>query len=251
MAAKPVLAVRGEAVTEVPPEIARIEVSVAARDTDRARTLQLLAERTSAVEKILESFPDAIEYRESSGMRINPQLGGQARQDRESGYLGSVHHAVTVTGFDRLGELMAALADQELTEVGGPWWELRPGSPVYRDVRVAAAKDAVRRARDYAGALGSELDGLVELADARLAEVRGQPEPGTGFATRLPQRIPVGQSQRTSSGESSRMPSGESPRTPPLQLFGFELAPATQTVRATVEARFTISEPDLAAVDGG
>jgi len=29
----------------------------------------------------------------------------------------------------------------------------------------------------------------------------------------------------------------------------FDLAPVRQTVRATVEARFTISEPDLAAVD--
>jgi uncharacterized protein len=253
METKPVLAVRGEAVLEVPPEIARIEVSVAARDSDRTKTLQLLAERTSAVEKILDSFPDAIEHRETSGMRINPQLGGQARQDRESGYLGAVHHAVIVTGFDRLGELMAALAEQELAEVGGPWWELRPGSPVHRDARIAAARDAVRRARDYAGALGSELAGLVELADARLAEVRGQAEPGSGFAARLPQRSPAGHSQRTPAGEPQRVLADQTRRTPAgsPRLFGFELAPAMQTVRATVEARFTISKPDLAAVDAG
>jgi uncharacterized protein len=228
MATNPVLAVRGEAVLEVRPEIARIEVSVAARDADRDRTLELLAGRTAAVEKILDSFPDVIEQSESSGVRIAPQLPGQARPDQESGYLGAVHHAITVTGFDRLAELMAQLADQELTEVGGPWWELRPGSPAYRDARAAAARDAVRRARDYAGALGSELVGMVEMADAKLvSETRGQAEQVAGFPARLPQR-----------------PRAVAPRE-------FDLAPVRQTVRATVDARFTISEPDLAAVDVG
>jgi hypothetical protein len=33
--------------------------------------------------------------------------------------------------------------------------------------------------------------------------------------------------------------------------FSFDLVPAKQVVRATVEARFTIAEPDLAAVDLG
>jgi uncharacterized protein YggE len=228
MQPNPVLAVRGEAVVEVEPEIARIEVSVAARDTDRARTLQLLAERTAAVEKVLKSFPDDIEKSESSAIRISPQLTSRAARERDSGYLGAMHHAIIVTGFDRLGELMAQLADEELTEVGGPWWELRPGSPVYRDARVAAARDAVRRARDYAGALGSELTGLVELADARLlSEIRGQAEPTANFPARLPQRT----------------------RAVVPEELAIDLTPARQTVRATVEARFTISKPDLASVD--
>jgi hypothetical protein len=33
-----------------------------------------------------------------------------------------------------------------------------------------------------------------------------------------------------------------------LAGLGFDLAPARQVVRASVEARFTISQPDLAAV---
>jgi uncharacterized protein YggE len=123
---------------------------------------------------------------------------------------------------------MVQLADQELTEVGGPWWELRPGSPVYRDARAAAARDAVRRARDYAGALGSKLVGMVDMVDTRLmAETRGQGEQGAGFPARLPQRTRAA---------------------PPKE---FDLAPVKQAVRAAVEARFTISQPDLAAVDDG
>jgi uncharacterized protein YggE len=224
----PLVSVRGEAVLEVEPEVARIDVSVAATGADRPGTVQLLRERAAAVDKILASFPDAIDKSETTGMRIGPQLSGRAPRERESGYHGAVHHVIAVTGFDQLGELMAQLADQDLTEVGGPWWELRSDSPVYRDARMAAVRDAVRRARDYASALGSELAGLVELADARLAsEARGQAEPRGGIAaSRLPQRSPAAA----------------------LPEPSFDLTPARQTVRATVEARFTISQPDLAAV---
>jgi uncharacterized protein len=228
MSQQPMLAVQGEAILEVNPEIARIEVSVAAVDRDRAKTLQLLNDRAVAVDKVLASFPDVIEKNETSGVRVSPQLAGRAARDRASGYHGAVYHAITVTGFDRLGELMAQLADLDQTEVGGPWWELRPGSPVYGRVRVAAVKDAVRRARDYAAALGSELVGLVELADARLLSgSRGQAEALSSPSARLPHRV----------------------RAAAPEEFSFDIAPAKQVVRAAVEARFTIGEPDLAAVD--
>lgn len=228
MPQQPMLAVQGEAVLEVDPEIARIEVSVAAVDRDRAKTLQLLNDRAVAVDKVLASFPDVIEKTETSGVRVSPQLAGRVARDRISGYHGAVYHAITITGFDRLGELMAQLADLDQTEVGGPWWELRPGSRLYGRVRVAAVRDAVRRARDYAEALGSGLTGLLELADARLlSDSRGQAEAQVMSPARLPHRV----------------------RAAAPEEFSFDLVPAKQVVRATVEARFTIGEPDLAAVE--
>jgi uncharacterized protein len=231
MAQQPVLAVKGEAVFEVEPDVARIEVSVAAVDGDRTRTLRLLTERAAAVAKVLDGFPDVVERTEASAIRVSPQLAGQAGPDRAPGYHGAVYHAITVTGFDRLGELMAQLGDQELAQVGGPWWELRPGSPAYRRVRVAAVRDAVRRARDYAAALGSELVGLIELADARLlSDSRGQAEALTPSKAGLPHRVRAAA---------------------PADQVVVGLVPARQVVRATVEARFTIREPDLAAVNVG
>ena len=55
MSQQPVLAVQGEAVLEVEPEIARIEVSVAAVEQDRAKTLQLLNDRAVALADRLQS----------------------------------------------------------------------------------------------------------------------------------------------------------------------------------------------------
>jgi uncharacterized protein YggE len=225
MPEQPLIAVRGEIVREVEPEIARLEVSIVARDAERARAMQLLEDRAGTVDKILASFPDVIERIETSGLRVSPQLSNQKLPSHVAGYLGVVRQTIAVTGFDRIGELMAQLAGQEMTDVGGPWWELRPGSPVYQQARVAAAGDAVRRARDYARALGSELAGLVELADARLlSDGAGQGEHAPRFTARLPQRTRVAVPEE----------------------FTFDLAPVKQTVRATVEARFRISQPDLA-----
>jgi uncharacterized protein len=222
----PVLAVRGEATLEVEPDLARIEVSVAATAGDAKQARRLLAERGAAIEKILGEFGDAIEKAESSGMRLTPKLPGQT-----ASYQGVVHHSVTVSGFDRLGELLARLSAPEMTEVGGPWWELRPVSPAYREARIAAVTDAVSRARDYAAAVGSELSGLVELADAHLlSETRGpaEPRPLAAQPGRLPQRPRV-----------------------LAEPAVFDLAPARQRVRASVEARFTITEPDLSGVPAG
>jgi uncharacterized protein len=229
MAQHPVLAVRGEAVLEVDPEIARIEVSVAAVDSHQANTLRLLNERAGAVDKVLASFSDVIEKTETSGFRVSPQLARRVGRGQAPNYHGAVYHVITVADFDRLGELMARLAEQDQIEVGGPWWELRPGSPVYGQVRVMAVRDAVRRARDYAAALGSELASLLELADARLlSDSRGQPEV-KALAAGLPQRV----------------------RAAVPEEFSIDLVPEKRVVRATVEARFTIGEPDLAAVDAG
>jgi uncharacterized protein len=227
----PVLSVRGEATLEVEPELARIEVSVAAAAAEAGAARRLLAERGEVVEKLLGEFGDVIEKSESSGMRLTPQLPGRGGTGRTS-YHGAIHHSITVTGFDRLGELMARLSATDMTEVGGPWWDLRPGSPVYREARVAAVADAVSRARDYASAVASELSGLVELADAHLlSETRGPAEPRalTPPSPRLPQR----------------------PRALPAVEPAFDLAPVRQRVRATVEARFTITKPDLSGVPAG
>ena len=229
MAEQPLISVRGEVALEVDPEIARLEVSTVARDAERARAMQLLEHRAATVDKILDSFPDMIDRVDTSGLRVSPQLNSSKAPSHVAGYVGVVRQTVAVTGFDRIGELMAQLAAQEPTEVGGPWWELRPDSAVHRQARAAAVADAVRRAWDYAGALGSEVAGLVELADARLLSDGGaQGEHIPRHTARLPQRTKIASPEE----------------------FAFDLSPVKQTVRATVEARFRISQPDLAKMAG-
>jgi uncharacterized protein YggE len=208
-----VVVVRGESVHEVPPEIARFGVTVAARDRDRQATIARLAERSAAVRTLVDGYGDAIERRETGELHVWPER--KKSGEKVAAYHGTVTTTVTVVDFTVLGELMLRLSDQDQTTVAGPWWQLRPGSPVHREARRAAITAAVTQAREYAEAVGARVTGLLEIADV-----------GTGGR---PMMAPAAYAMAAPAGEAG-----------PPQL---DLDPQVQTVMASVEARFAISEP--------
>lgn len=211
----PVLAVRGEATSEVPPEVARFSVTVAARDRDRQTTLTRLSERSTAVREVIDGYGAAIERRETGSLHVRPEV--RRSKERIVGYDGSVTTTVTVTDFGVLGELMLRLADTDQATVSGPWWALRPGSPVHQAARRAAIDEALTRAREYADALGARVTALLELSD-------------TGM-TNQPMMARAGYAMLQEDAS-------------PLEL---DLDPQVQTVQASIEARFLISTPTVLA----
>jgi hypothetical protein len=215
MTDQPTVVVRGEAVREVSPEIARFAVTVSARDKSRPAALARLAERSDAVRALIDGYGDAIDRRETGQLWIRPEL--KRSGERVSAYAGSVTTTVTVTDFGVLGELMLRLADQDQTTVAGPWWELRPGSPVHREARRAAVAEAIARAREYADALGAEVTTLLQLSDS-----------GAADRPMMMTRSAFGMTAKAGGG------------VPEL-----DLDPQLQTVQATVEARFAITPPRL------
>lgn len=213
MTQEPVVAVRGEVIREVEPELARFSVTVSARGKDRAGALARLRERASAVRGMLDGFGDAVERREDGGLHVQPET--RRRGETVIAYQGSLTTTVTVGDFSILGEMMLRLADQDQTQVHGPWWALRADSPVYREARRSAVGEAIARAREYADALGARVVRLIEVADS------GQPGD---------QPITFGQPGRMALTEAE----------PQLVLD-----PQRQTVRAEIHARFAISEPTV------
>lgn len=207
------IVVRGEAVREVPPEIAQFSVTVSARDKDRQAALSRLAERAAALRAALDDYTDAIERRDTGGIQVRPELkrGGE----RVSAYVGSVSTTVTVTDFGALGEMLLRLADADQTTVSGPWWQLRAGSRAGADVRREAIADALGRAREYAEAVGAQVDRLVEISD------EGAGGGGGGGMMRA---------------AAYGMESAD------LEL---EVDPQPQTVHAAVAVRVTITSPTL------
>jgi uncharacterized protein YggE len=219
MPAEPVISVRGEAALEVDPEIAVVWVSVMARDKDRHRAVDLLAKRSGLVTGAIKKFGEAVEKLESGRVSVRPEFAAGKPRERITGYVAQADLTVTVADFAILGDLVAGLAGQDLVAVTGPEWRLRTGSPVYREARVAAARDATERAREYAEAFGGTITGLVEAADAGLLA----PEPQQrGFAF-------------SSARAAVTMAAQSSPE--------FDFEPAKQTVTAQVEARFTMTAP--------
>ncbi|TDD36186.1 DUF541 domain-containing protein [Actinomadura sp. KC06] len=223
MSDAPMISVRGEAVLEAEPEIARLSVHVQSQESDRRAAVDRLTERNQRCLDLVKSYGEAVEKLETGGLSITPVLKYKRREGDVRAYRGTVWIKITVSDFGILGELVTRLGDMERTYVNGPDWELRRESEVYGRAARQAAHEAVERARSYAEALGSRLTGLVELSDEGLG--RNQ---DTGGPIAL----------AAAYGGAGGAPEEPEP---------IDLEPATQIVRATVEARFTVTPPDLDA----
>lgn len=219
----PRVAVRGEARLEFDPEIARIGVVVSARGTDRRSALEDLTRRNATVLDLIKSYGDAVEKLETGAFSISPELTRHGRGERIRAYHGRVHITAELSDFTALGELTTRLADLELIRVDGPWWALRPDSPAHGEARRQAVKEAVQRAREYAEALGAQLSALVELADL-----------GAEHAEPYPMAPAAGVRMAAFGGADT------AEMAPAL-----DLEPQRQTVYAQVNARFTMTPPQL------
>ncbi|MGW0576313.1 SIMPL domain-containing protein [Streptomyces sp. NPDC002920] len=220
----PLLAVRGEAELETDPDLARIGITVTARGKDRRTTLDDLTRRNATVVELVKSYGDAVEDLSTGALSITPELGQHGRGERVRAYQGSVHLTAELTDFTALGELTTRLADLDLTRVDGPWWALRTESPVYRQARQRAVRDAVQRAKEYAEALGTTVAALTELADTGTGSAAGQPR--RGFGRRM----------RRMSAAAEEIESAPEP---------LDLEPQRMRVQAEVRAQFTMVPPAL------
>ncbi|MFF9487830.1 SIMPL domain-containing protein [Streptomyces sp. NPDC014676] len=213
----PHLAVRGEAHLETAPDLARITVTRTARGRDRRTTLDDLTRRTTETHDLLKSYGDTVEHLETGALTVTPELSPHGRGERVRAHHGTVRLTADLRDFTALGALITRLADLDLTRVDGPWWTLRPDSPAHREARRLAVHDAVRRAREYAEALGTTLAALIELTDT-----------STG-----PEPFPRTRSMAFTAATEDTPP-------PPL-----DLEPQRQHVHAEVDARFTLQPPRL------
>jgi hypothetical protein len=219
----PLLVVRGESAVEVDPDLARLGISVTARGRDRRTTLDDLTRRNAEVLELVKSYGEAVTDVSTGAVSITPELTEHGRGERVRSHHGRVHITAELADFTALGELITRLADLDLTRIDGPWWELRPDSPVHREVRQQAVRDAVRRATEYAEALGTSVAALIELADMGTESVAGRPRGAFGR-------------------RAFRMSAAATEDAPPEPL---DLEPRRIRVRAEVRAQFTMVPPHL------
>ncbi|MEU9668194.1 SIMPL domain-containing protein [Streptomyces bobili] len=219
----PLLVVRGESAFEADPDLARLGIGVTARGRDRRTTLDDLTRRNTEVLELVRSYGEAVTDVSTGAVSLTPELTEHGRGERVRSHRGRVHITAELTDFTALGELTTRLADLGLTQIDGPWWELRPDSPAHREVRQRAVRDAVRRAHEYAEALGTSVAALVELADLGTESMAGRPR--SGFGRR-----------------AMRMSAAATEDAPPEPL---DLEPQRIRLRAEVKAQFTMVPPHL------
>jgi uncharacterized protein len=219
MTISPTVSVHGQSTIRAEPELATLTISIDAQASGRQETLDLLSRRTKAVADLVARHRAGIERVETSRLHVYPELDGK-KTEKVRRYIGRATTTLLVHDFAVISDLVVGCGGIDLVTVDGPWWQLRPDSDVYRRARLAAAGDALERARDYAAAFGAELVGLVEIADHGMShsESAGVRAPGW-----------VHQSMARAVAEDT----------------SFDLEPGQQEVTGQVEARFLLTQPDL------
>jgi uncharacterized protein YggE len=224
----PVVRALGEATVEAAPELAELCVTLEGRAKGHWETSESLTRRSEECVALIAAYGPAIEQMLTSELRISPELPGMG--DKVRWYGGTVCTRFVVSDFSVLGELMSRLAQLRPVAVEGPRWRLRTDSPVHREALESAVRAAMARAAEYAQAAGGRLIRLLELADSALA---------TGYRPAAQGATP-GQN----AGPVARPGSGSDWPT------ALELEPVTQTVRASVEARFVMTHPESLEISG-
>ena len=206
----PTVAVRGEALLLVDPEIADLAVTVRVRARDRQTALERCRRMQEQVTAVVQRAGDAVESAETAAVTVyleHSHTGPGAP-------VASQHTRIRVAALDAVGELVVELARLDDVELSGPSWGLRPDSPAYERARLAAVADAVRRARSYAAAFGAELTALLEVSDPGIT--------GSGL------RVAAGMAALSFERDD----------------LALDVTPMRSEVRGVVEVRFAMSEPE-------
>ena len=149
----------------------------------------------------------------------NPRTG---RAEPTGRVLASVNVSVVARDFELLDRLGSVFARQRGFYVDGVSWHVDDDNPAWPTVRAAAIEAAVRKGRDYAGALGSSLTGIEHIADTGLLGGSGPAAPAFRAAS---------MAMAFAGGDDLDAPS---------------LDPVPQELTAVIEARFTASPVPMA-----
>jgi uncharacterized protein len=230
------LSVRGEARRSVPPDSAVVAATI-----ECSRGSQPEAVRAAAAE--LDSL--TADLAAQGGVALGADTGRRPLTWSAQSATTHVEHAydestgrhqptgqvtaavaavITVRDFGLLDALGALLAAHEAVSVHNVAWQVDWDNSAWQDVRAAAIQAAVRKARDYAAALGGALRTVEHVADAGLLGGDGAPPRFTAS--------PLARAAAAAGGE---------PDAPSLD-------PVPQELAAIIEARFTAGGVSLATL---
>lgn len=180
--AGPLLSVRGEARRMVPPDCAVVTAGIECQRGSKAEAVRAAAAELDSLTADLAA-QGGVALDIGTGRRPVTWSAQSATTHAEHAYddktgrqqptgqmTAAVAVVITVRAFGLLDALGALLAAHEPISVHNVAWQVDWDNPAWPDVRAAAIQAAIRKARDYATALGGSLRTVEHVADAGLLD---------------------------------------------------------------------------------
>jgi uncharacterized protein YggE len=172
--------VRGEARRDVEPDRCAVTLGLRARGVSADDAFGQLAERSAALDRVLDAAGDAVLQRRPSSVSVHEDHDHRAGQPR--GHVATRTVAVELRVDGAPGDLLRRAVEDAAAGVQRTAWLVDDGNAAWTEVRAEAARDARARAEVYARAVGMQLGPLDWVAEPGLGRRNGRTagDPGSG-----------------------------------------------------------------------
>jgi uncharacterized protein YggE len=209
------IVVEGTGEVRVMPDRATVHVVVDGEGSSRQEAYDAAARSAAAVDAVLKAEADAFERIATAALIVQPRTRWQDGQSVRTGWTAARTSVLEIGALDRLGDLLAQLANSG-GNISGLTWGLDPANVAPGEARSRAAQDARQRAEQYAATLGVKVGVVAWVAEPGLRAVDHPPSPPARLA-------------------AARMEAPMAPET-------IDVSPEELTITAAVEVGFTLVE---------
>lgn len=176
------IVVLGRGIARGLPDRGLVSVTLDADGPTQAEAYAAAAKIATEVDAAFAAAGDAIDRVVTSSLIVQPTTRWKKGETIRTGWRASRRSTLEVTALDRLGEILAGVANAG-GAISGLEWQLDPGHAAPSTARAEAAADARRRAEDYAGALGVSIEGVAWVSEPGL-RIAGSGSGGMGLPMR-------------------------------------------------------------------
>ncbi len=167
------ITVVGRAAVAARPDRLEIGLEVTSLEPTPDGALNVVAERSSALDRILDEDGVSEEARTTSGLSLAEEHAWETDREVFRGYRAGNRFVVRFSDPSRLGRVLREATRQAGARIHGPWWAIDPENEAHGEACRRAASDARRKAEAYASSLGLRLGQIVRAKEPRVHGTAG------------------------------------------------------------------------------
>ncbi|WP_136439262.1 SIMPL domain-containing protein [Pacificoceanicola onchidii] len=195
------LTVSGQGTVTAVPDMARLSLGARALDKTALGAMNQTSETLEAVlARLTELGLDPRDV-QTSALRLDQRWrnGSLSKGQEFEGYEASNMLTIRVRDLDRLGDVLQAVLDDGANSLANLQFDVADPRPLQDEARRAAVRDAMDKARLYAGAAGVRLGPVLSITDSASPMVASRDMPVVAFAEAA--RVPVAAGEITLRGQ--------------------------------------------------
>ena len=167
--------VSGEAVVPAVPDETRFHITISAVRERSEEALQDVASRSHRLDALFDELGIPNTKRATTGVAVSEKRDWVPNTDRTEhrGFEAKLSVDVTIDDPSVSGRLLQGAVEDVGAFVDGPRWRLDPGNTARFEAYREAARDAERKAKTYADALGLQLGQVRSITESPAWSPRG------------------------------------------------------------------------------